>query len=105
MHEIFLDLASKTLNELSVYLEKFDEFLEIDFIDNNISIETDEGKVFIISIHEPLTQIWYSSPISGAHHFEMGVEKDIFSWTSTRNKKIFLFELLKQEIEEVINHA
>mgnify|MGYP001410559163 CR=1 FL=1 len=99
MYENFLELADKSLNEISNYLEQFNESLEIDFIDNNISIETEDGKTFVISIHEPLKQIWYSSPISGAHHFEIEKENDIFSWVSTRDKALFLFELLKREIQ------
>ena len=41
---------------------------DVDFEDENLSIEIDENK-FILSLHSPTSQIWLSSPISGAHHF------------------------------------
>ena len=44
--------------------------LDVDFEEENLKIEKDE-KVFIVSIHNPTSQIWLSSPISGAHHFEI----------------------------------
>ena len=50
-----------------------------------LKIQKDE-KVFILSIHNPTSQIWLSSPLSGAHHFEM--ENNTKKWTDTRDKKI-----------------
>ncbi len=104
MSSNFLDLANKTLNEIVILLSEFDdEKFEIDFIDNNLNIEFDNGKLFIISIHEPTSQLWLSSPISGAHHFHQVLKDDLSSWQSTRNKEINLFNIIKTEIEKEIN--
>ena len=103
MSNNFLDLAEKTLNELFDSLNKYNEQLEIDFIDKNITIESDDGKVFIISVHEPTKQIWLSSPISGAHHFKLSEINNTKIWISTRDNKIDLFKIIKEEIAEIVN--
>ena len=53
-------------------------------------------KFFIVSIHNPTSQIWLSSPISGAHHFEF--IHDTNEWIGTRNKNLNLIEMLEQEL-------
>ncbi len=99
MNETFLKLASKTLNDIFEIFNIYDSELEIDFVENNITIETENEKVFVISVHEPTSQIWLSSPISGAHHF---IYNDNKSWISTRDKNIEIFSILKKEISSVI---
>ncbi len=101
MNDKFLKLASKTLNEI---FEKFNDYnsdLEIDFVENNITIETEKEKVFVISIHEPTSQIWLSSPISGAHHFSYDGNKKK-NWVSTRDESVEIFSILKKEIDSEI---
>lgn len=101
MNEKFLKLASKTLNDIFEKFNNYDSAIEIDFVENNVTIETDNGKVFVISIHEPTSQIWLSSPISGAHHFIYnGNEKK--NWISTRDESIEIFSILKKEIDSEI---
>ena len=101
MNEIFLKLASKTLNDIFEIFNNYESNLEIDFVENNITIETENGKVFVISIHEPTSQIWLSSPVSGAHHFNYH-ENNRKKWISTRDKSIEIFSILKKEIESEI---
>ena len=96
MSDSFLLLAKETINEIFEDLSRSFEHLELDFVENNLNIELENGKVFIISIHEPTTQIWLSSPYSGAHHFKWIKEENI--WKSTRDENINLKELLKKEI-------
>ena len=76
----FKEAANKTLNQIFDMVEKNYEFLEVDFEDENLKIEKDE-KVFIVSVHNPTSQIWLSSPISGAHHLliiqTIGLEQEI----------------------------
>lgn len=101
MKENFLKLASKTLNDIFEKFNNYDSDLEIDFVENNITIETENEKVFVISIHEPTNQIWLSSPVSGAHHFIYdGNEK--MNWISTRDENIEIFSILKKEIDSEI---
>ena len=94
----FINIARNTINEISDDLDQFNEKLEIDLVDNNLTIEFDDDKVFIISIHEPTQQIWLSSPLSGAHHFHLENEDKPLIWKSTRDNKIQLFEIIKKEI-------
>ena len=101
MNEKFLKLASKTLNEIFEKFNNYDSALEIDFVENNITIETENEKVFVISIHEPSSQIWLSSPISGAHHFIYD-KSEKNTWISTRDKNIEILSILKKEIDSEI---
>tara|TARA_X000000950_G_C13629628_1_gene542928 strand:+ start:44 stop:361 length:318 start_codon:yes stop_codon:yes gene_type:complete len=103
MSNNFLDLANHTLSDLFDLLSEKNNDLEIDFIDKNITIEIDDGKTFIVSIHDPTKQIWLSSPLSGAHHFTLSNSNDLRSWISTRDNEINLFKILQEEIDEVIN--
>ena len=73
---------------------------DVDFEEENLKIQCGEN-TFILSIHNPSSQIWLSSPISGAHHFTLITEKDFKSWTSTRDKKIKLFDILQNELREI----
>ena len=80
----FKKKASETLDEIFNLVEsKFDNY-EVDYEDENLRIDSLEGKgTFVVSIHTPTSQIWLSSPISGAHHFEHR-SPDSIEWISTR---------------------
>ena len=84
--------AKKILDELFSFVEKeFDNF-DVDYEDENLVIQTlDEKRTFILSLHEPSSQIWLSSPITGAHHFEK--DQSSLNWISTRDKNIIFFIL------------
>ena len=96
----FLLSDNKTLNTIFDVVNNLNYDLEIDFFDNNITIEIEDGRAFVISIHEPSKQIWLSSPLSGAHHFPHSTELN--QWISTRNSDIELFSIIKSEIKNVI---
>ena len=76
-------------------VEKNYDYLDVDFEDENLKIEKDE-KVFIVSIHNPTSQIWLSSPISGAHHFEL--INNTNDWIGTRDKNLNLIKVLETGI-------
>ena len=63
------------------------EDLEADLIDGVLTIQDLDDKTYVISFHEPTSQIWYSSPLSGAHHFEVKSfnNKTIFKDTRDNN--------------------
>ena len=92
--------AKKILDELFSFVEKeFDNF-DVDYEDENLVVQKlDEKRTFILSLHEPSSQIWLSSPITGAHHFEK--DKKSLNWISTRDKKIILHKLLLSELKIV----
>ena len=63
MNNFIESLTNKTLNLIFDMVEKNYDYLDVDFEDQNLKIEKDE-KIFIVSIHNPTSQIWLSSPIS-----------------------------------------
>ena len=94
----FKKKAVDTLDDIFNLVEsEFDNF-EVDYEDENLRIDSLEGRgTFIVSIHSPTSQIWLSSPISGAHHFE-SKSKDSVEWISTRDTNINLEQLLIKEL-------
>ena len=95
----FKKKALETLDDIFNLVEsKFDTY-EVDYEDENLKIESLEGKgTFIVSIHTPTSQIWLSSPISGAHHFE-SISPESSEWISTRDTNINLKQLIIKELE------
>ena len=95
----FKKKASETLDDIFNLVEsKFDNY-EVDYEDENLRIDSLEGKgTFIVSIHTPTAQIWLSSPLSGAHHFESRSPESI-EWISTRDKNINLKQLIIKELD------
>ncbi len=98
--ESFKKIAEQTMNHIFDFVEKNYDSFDVDFEEENLKIQFDEN-IFILSIHNPSSQIWLSSPISGAHHFRLIAENDFKSWTSTRDKKIKLFDILEYELKEI----
>ena len=94
----FKKKASETLDDIFNLVEsKFDNY-EVDYEDENLRIDSLEGKgTFIVSIHSPTSQIWLSSPLSGAHHFESRSPESI-EWISTRDANINLKQLIIKEL-------
>ena len=94
----FKKKALETLDDIFNLVEsKFDNY-EVDYEDENLKIESLEGKgTFIVSIHTPTSQIWLSSPISGAHHFESRSSESV-EWISTRDSNINLKQLIIKEL-------
>ena len=94
----FKKKASETLDDIFNLVEsKFDNY-EVDYEDENLRIDSLEGKgTFIVSIHTPTSQIWLSSPVSGAHHFESNSPESI-EWISTRDANINLKQLIIKEL-------
>ena len=95
----FKKKALETLDDIFNLVEsKFDNY-EVDYEDENLRIDSLEGKgTFIVSIHTPTAQIWLSSPLSGAHHFESRSPESI-EWISTRDKNINLKQLIIKELD------
>ena len=95
----FKKKALETLDDIFNLVEsRFDNY-EVDYEDENLRIDSLEGRgTFIVSLHSPTSQIWLSSPISGAHHFE-SVSPDSIEWISTRDTNINLKQLIIKELE------
>jgi len=94
----FRETADKTRSSGFGMVEKDYDYLDVDFEDENLKIEK-EKQVFILSIHNPSSQIWLSSPISGAHHFKFVNNSN--EWIGTRDKNLNLIEMLQKELDSL----
>lgn len=45
------------------------EVAEVDYENNVVTIEFDDGRTYVLNKHEAMRQIWVSSPKSGGLHF------------------------------------
>jgi len=97
----FQNLAKKTLEDIFNVAEKKSQDFDIDFEGENLIIEIDSS-TFVLSIHNPTQQIWLSSPLSGAHHFEYKEEGTGFKWLSTRDNSINLLEKIDMELSSFL---
>ena len=94
----FKKKASETLDDIFNLVESNFDNYEVDYEDENLRIDSLEGKgTFIVSIHTPTSQVWLSSPVSGAHHFESKSPESI-EWISTRDENINLKQLIIKEL-------
>jgi frataxin len=75
----FEALAAKTLGRLAEAVEEAGADAEL--AGGILTIVSDDGRTFLLNKHAPLQQLWYSSPVSGAHHY---AAKD-GAWISTRD--------------------
>lgn len=86
----FERIATDLINQIADKLEEYG--YDVDINGGILYIEADSG-TYVINKHAPTLQIWLSSPISGAKHFEL---KDN-EWVCTRgNGK--LLELIGKEL-------
>ncbi len=97
MSEEFYNLAKKTFEEIFNFVEKNYQDFDIDYDQDNLVIEFKE-LTYILSIHSTSSQIWLSSPVSGAHHFNLKTQNEKISWISTRDESINLLEKLNKEL-------
>ncbi len=98
MTQDFKKIAQKKLNEIFAMIEKDYKSFDVDFQDENLIIEI-EDLTYVISIHNLSSQIWLSSPKSGAHHF---VFDESNHWKGTRDNSIDLMDLLKNEFNSLV---
>jgi frataxin len=95
--------------EAAKILEAWAEFIEdnfdvdVDCDGSVLSIELEDGRVFILNRHRPLKQLWLSSPISGASHYSW--DSDAANWTGTKGQGaldiLFSADLTKALGEEI----
>ena len=101
MIDNFQNLAKKTLDDIFNLTEKKSQDFDVDFEGENLIIEINNS-TFVLSIHNPTQQIWMSSPISGAHHFECKEEGREFKWISTRDNSINLLDKIDLELSSLL---
>jgi frataxin len=91
----FEALAAKTLATLAEAMENAmgGGRGDVELAGGVLSLTTDDGRTFLINKHAPLKQLWYSSPLSGAHHYEAKACAKGLDWISTRDGSSFLATL------------
>ena len=63
-------LARATLDRLAERIEAALDDADVEFRDGVLTVELADGRTYVINRHAPNRQIWVSSPVSGAHHFD-----------------------------------
>ncbi|MBT3704119.1 MAG: iron donor protein CyaY [Alphaproteobacteria bacterium] len=73
-------------NLLEAWAELIEDTVDVDVdCDGSVlSVELDDGRIFILNRHRPLKQLWLSSPISGASHYAW--DEATQSWLGTREQ-------------------
>ena len=91
----FDGIADETLNHLlDVIDDQLGDRFEVDMENGMLTIETDTGGHYIINKHGPNRQIWLSSPVSGASHYEFN--EDSRSWVDTRSGESLTLKLSEE---------
>lgn len=75
--------------------------LDVDLEEGILSVELDSGGQYVINKHKPNRQIWMSSPVSGASHYEYVTET---GWVATRGDET-LNRLLSQELSQTTGQS
>lgn len=78
----FESLAAQTLQRFAARIEDATMELEVDLVEGVLNIETEDGATYLVNKHSPQRQLWLSSPVSGAGHFEYNAANK--TWESTR---------------------
>lgn len=94
----FETLADRVLADIVARIdERLTDQVEADLRGGVVTIELEDGRQFVINKHVPNRQIWLSSPLSGAAHFDWHAESG--EWRSTRGGDPLLARL-GQELRE-----
>ncbi len=86
----FEALAAKTLAGLAEAIE--DAGGDAELSGGILTILSEDARTFLLNKHAPLRQLWYSSPVSGAHHYEFKG----MAWVSTRDGTGLMERLAKE---------
>ncbi len=80
--QAFEAVAEAALGRIESVLEDEADDLEVDRQGGVLTIETADGATFVLNKHAPLCQLWLSSPVSGASHYDYDADRK--RWISTR---------------------
>ncbi|CAA6605744.1 Protein CyaY [Rhodospirillaceae bacterium LM-1] len=96
----FATLAVQLLDRIAQAVEAAG--LDAELHGNVLTIESDDGRQFVLNSNAPMKQIWLASPISGASHYasQDGGE----TWRSTRGGGDLL-ETLAADIKKATGEA
>jgi len=91
----FVALAGRKLERWAEVIEDNAEDFDVDCDGSVLTIELEDGRVFVVNRHRPLQQIWLSSPVSGASHYDWNAADGV--WAGTKGEG-HLHTTLSQEL-------
>jgi len=91
----FIGFAGQTLESWAEIIDDTAEDFDVDCDGSVLTIELEDGRIFIANRHRPLMEIWLSSPISGASHYKWHADPGVWIATKTDDQ---LHTLLSQEL-------
>lgn len=100
MNFVIKEYALQLINDIFDKINHEYDNMDSDLIDGVLTIQDEDDKTFVISFHEPMSQIWYSSPVSGAHHFDISVSNEKKYCTSTRDQNVKFPDFFFKEISK-----
>ena len=101
------DAAFETLaeNEIKAIAERLEELIgdvvDVDYEQDVLTLEFDDGAQYVINRQTPARQIWLSSPFSGAWHYG---QDDQGVWRATRGARP-MHDLLAEELSRRLKRA
>jgi frataxin len=99
----FDTLADRTLQHLFAQIDaELADAADVDLRSGILTIALEDGRQYVINKHAPNRQIWMSSPVSGASHYEHDAASG--AWRSTRGGDP-LMPRLARELAELTGTA
>ncbi|AIL13366.1 hypothetical protein IM40_07445 [Candidatus Paracaedimonas acanthamoebae] len=93
-------VAEKTFESLSSILEDvLEDKGEIEDTGGILKILLSNSNTVLLNFHTPTSQIWLSSPLSGALHFSWDDQQR--KWLSTRSPHEDLFTFLERDLSQL----
>ncbi|MBW8309688.1 MAG: hypothetical protein K0M45_08680 [Candidatus Paracaedibacteraceae bacterium] len=90
-------LARQTLSLIAIFIEENVPEVEVEPGEEDVLIIDSQDQNYLLNYHGVTQQIWYSSAMSGAHHFAL-TESGV--WHCTRSKNT-LYEVLSSELSQL----
>ena len=101
MNFVTKEYALKLINDIFDKINHEYDNMDSDLIDGVLTTQDEDDRTYVISFHEPTSQIWYSSPVSGAHHFDINVSNEEKCCISTRDHNIKFPDFFFKEISKL----
>jgi frataxin len=92
--------ALEVLDQVAEHLAaetSFDD-IDIELQMGVLTLTASSGKQFVINKHNPTMQIWYSSPVSGAHYFSCHHNEN--QWKSADGEELLM--KLQRELQTIL---
>lgn len=97
----FIERVGKMLDRMADAIEDADTdgLIDVECSDGVLTLVLEDGRTFVVNRHLPMRQVWLSSPLSGAYHFDWDQETQQWAITSSGEE---LMPLLQKEIAQAV---